>query len=379
MKIGIVGAGVMGRLLAWQLARQGNTITLFDQDKIFLDHQDGNAAAYTAAGMLTPLSEADSAEAPIVKMGLHALTLWPKIIDELNRPVDFHQRGSIILAHPNDRADLLNFRSHVSRLPFAREGLSKIDGAQLGHLEPDLANRFQDGTFIAGESWVSSQAFMSALAEALIELKVSFIESTQVQSVSPNVVRSKNEEWAFDLVIDSRGLGAKSDLPQLRGVRGEIFLLHAPDVQLQHLIRFMHPRYRIYIVPREDNHYVIGATQIESDSQAPISVRSALELLSAAYAVHPGFGEATIVHTRVNCRPALPDNLPSIDYQDGLMRINGLFRHGFLLAPTLAEQATALIQKGDKTNIPWPNLVQISKLKTSVKTNTTHDNVDAII
>ena len=105
------------------------------------------------------------------------------------------------------------------------------------------------------------------------------------------------------------------------------------------MVRLMHPRYRLYLVPREDHHYLLGATQIESEDSSEISVRSALELLSALYAIHPGFGEARILETRTNCRPALLDNLPAIAQEPGLMRINGLFRHGYLLAPALAEQA----------------------------------------
>ena len=78
---------------------------------------------------------------------------------------------------------------------------------------------------------------------------------------------------------------------------------------------------------------------------SPISVRSTLELLSAAYSVHAGFDEAHIVETRVNCRPAMDDNLPYMDYQPGLIRVNGLYRLGFLLAPVLSEQILHYLQK----------------------------------
>lgn len=358
MKVGIVGAGIMGRLLAWRLAKRGADATLFDKDPFNLGHKNGHAAAYTAAGMLTPLSEADSAEAPIVKMGLHALELWPSYLSDIRSPVDFHQSGSLILAHPNDRADLQHFRHHVERLDIGRERLKHLNGLELSQMEPDLADRFQEGTFIRDEAWLSPQALMEALALEVEDSRVQVVEKTAVQRLDPYRVVAKGRSWDFDLVIDCRGLGAKTDLRGLRGVRGEVFLLHAPEVRLNHLVRLMHPRYRLYVVPREDHHYVIGATQIESSSDAPMSVRSALELLSAAYAVHPSFGEATIVHSRVNCRPALHDNLPKIYTQPGLMQINGLFRHGFLLAPTIVEQAIACISDGDKAEKPWPELVQ---------------------
>lgn len=101
----------------------------------------------------------------------------------------------------------------------------------------------------------------------------------------------------------------------------------------------MHPRYRLYLVPRGHNHlYVVGATQIESNDRGPVTVRSSLELLSAAYSLHSGFAEARIVELRTNCRPALRDNLPKIECEQGLIRVNGLFRHGFLLSPALGAE-----------------------------------------
>ena len=61
-----------------------------------------------------------------------------------------------------------------------------------------------------------------------------------------------------------------------------------------------------------------------------------LELLSAAYALHPAFGEAEIIEIGTGVRPAFPENLPRIGWHDGTLYINGLYRHGFLLAPPLA-------------------------------------------
>ena len=90
-------------------------------------------------------------------------------------------------------------------------------------------------------------------------------------------------------------------MPELRGVRGELIELRAPDVKISRLIRLMHPRYRLYLVPLYKNdHYLIGATQLESEEAGPITVRSTLELLSAAYSIHRGFSEAEIIETKTN-------------------------------------------------------------------------------
>jgi glycine oxidase len=143
---------------------------------------------------------------------------------------------------------------------------------------------------------------------------------------------------SFDLVFDVRGTGARPQLP-VRGVRGEIFWLQAPGLALRRPLRLLHPRYRVYLVPRAPDLVVVGASEIESEDRSPVSVRTTVELLAAAHSVIPELAEARIVHSETNLRPALPDNLPRLETQPGLTRINGLFRHGWLIAPALVEQA----------------------------------------
>ena len=111
--------------------------------------------------------------------------------------------------------------------------------------------------------------------------------------------------------------------------------------------RLVHPRYPLYIAPKPDHVFVIGATEIESDDMSPASVRSTLELLSAAYAVHSGFAEARILEIATQCRPTLPDNLPAVRQpRPGVMQINGLYRHGFMIAPAILDVAMELLATG---------------------------------
>ena len=68
----------------------------------------------------------------------------------------------------------------------------------------------------------------------------------------------------------------------------------------------------LYVVPWGDGRYMVGATVIESDDAGPVTVRSALELLGSAYALHPAFAEAEIVEMGAGVRPAFADNVPKI-------------------------------------------------------------------
>lgn len=342
MHAAIAGAGIMGRLLAWRLVRAGWRVSLFDRDP----PESGGAAAYTAAGMLAPWAEVESAEPLIHRVGLHGLALWSELLAELDTDGDFHVRGSLVVAHAGDRADYRRFADVLAaRLP-GGEHCRRLQGAALAALEPELGGRFPEALYLPGEAWLDPLVVMAALARALREAGVSW-QRAEVTGVGAGCVAAAGVRHDCDWALDCRGLGARGEVAGLRGVRGEVMRLHAPEVTLRHVVRLVHPRYRLYVVPRRGGEFVIGATQIESDDQGPITVRSALELLSAAYSLHPGFAEARVLATDANCRPAFDDNLPRLLVTPGLMRINGLFRHGFLLAPALAEAALARLEGGD--------------------------------
>ncbi len=150
-------------------------------------------------------------------------------------------------------------------------------------------------------------------------------------------------------MIDCRGLAARDVQPDLRGVKGEMILIETDEVQLARPVRLIHPRWPLYVIPREDNLFMLGATSIEAEDTG-VSVRSALELLGAAYAVHPAFAEARIVEFGSGLRPAFPDNLPRIAIDDRRIAVNGLYRHGFLIAPALAELTLNFVARGQIDN-----------------------------
>ncbi len=332
----VVGAGVAGRVLALRLLDDGWSVTVFDRGE-----PDGrHSCSWAAAGMIAPNCEREAAEPEIERMGLVALDRWPAILAALDAPVRFRQDGSLVVAHPRDRQELLRLRGRLRDGALADGTARDVDAAAIAELEPELERRFAHGLYMTREAYLDNRQALPALASALTSRGADVRFRTPVQAVRPHEVDGER----FDLVFDCRGLEAQPELPRLRGVRGELLVVMAPDVHLRRSVRMMHPRYPIYIVPRDDQGYIIGATAIESEDAGPVSVRGAMELLSAAYALHPGFAEARILHLVTHCRPAFPDNRPRILTRPGLMRINGLYRHGWLLAPVFAETAAALAQ-----------------------------------
>lgn len=333
--VGIAGAGLVGRVLALNLIQRGIHVTLYEKDSA---NTQPNAAGYTAAGMLAPFAELELMDAQLFQLGVRSIELWPGLVDWMAQQgyaVDFQQRGSLILAHHNDRADLQHFmRQLTHKLPDGYQ-VEQLNNARISELEPELGHHHQ-AWWLPIEGQVDSTQFF-AQSERLLKNQwlVDWRENQTVERLENHQIDGQTFDWVFDC----RGLGAKADIKDLRGVRGEVFWLDAPDVKITRPVRLMHPRYRIYIVPRADGRYVIGASEIESEDRSPMSVRSSLELLSAVYSVHPGFAEARIVNQLTNCRPALGDNLPRIEQLDGLTRINGLYRHGYLFSPAIIEKA----------------------------------------
>ena len=320
----------MGRLLAWQLARAGHRVWVVDPAS---GPDVPGAAGFSAAGMLSPLAEQEHAEADVVAMGWRSLALWPGIAAALGQPGLVKTDGSLLLAHGSDVGAAQRVLARLS------DGPEPLDRAALQRLEPALAPDLKAWR-LPGEGQVLPRDMLVALARGASG--VDWLWGRQATAVKPHRVDlDDGRRLAADLVIDTRGLGAKPDVLRLRGVRGEILWLHAPGLALNRPVRLMHPRHRVYLVPRPGDVIVVGASEVESEDRSPVSLRSAVELMTAAHSVLPALAEARIVHLETNLRPALPDHRPCIDTQPGLMRINGLFRHGWLLAPALAEKALA--------------------------------------
>ena len=352
VKYAIVGAGLMGRLLAVALAKRGAQVELFEKG----GSDALQSPARIAAAMLAPLAESAITEDNVVRMGIYSLPRWKQLISELAKPVYFQQDGTLILWHRQDTSDAERFASHLESNCDRNTALSKpvhLDSQSLADIEPAVADRFAQGLYLPNEGQLDNRQLLEAL---LVELNLLKVSCHWHEAIEPDQLRK--DQNRFDWVIDCRGLGAKdswkssSDSSKdLRGVRGEVIRLYAPEVKLRRPTRLIHPRYPIYIAPKEDDIYVVGATEIESEDLSPMSVRSAMELLSAIYTVHSGFAEARILEMATQCRPTLKDNLPEIFFDQktneaGLMMINGLYRHGFMISPAILDCALEVLSAG---------------------------------
>jgi glycine oxidase len=315
--VSVIGAGIAGAWQALLFAQAGHDVTLHERS----DEAMTQSTSYWAGGMLAPWCEAEASEPVIVRLGIRALDLWRENFSQ----VPFN--GSLVVAHSRDRADFERFARLTS-------GRRRLDAAAVAELEPSLDGRFRDGLFFADEGHVEPRRILP-------DLHARFVGAGGTLKFNSDV----SSDQCDGIAIDCRGLAARDTQHGLRGVKGEMILIETDEVELSRPVRLIHPRWPLYVIPRGGNRFMLGATSIETENNG-VSVRSALELLSAAYALHPAFAEARIVEFGSGLRPAFADNLPRIAIDNRKIAVNGLYRHGFLLAPALAELTLGYIERG---------------------------------
>lgn len=323
LDITVVGAGIFGLWQAFELARRGHRVTLREATG---ETAVGAASRYAGA-MLAPYCEAESAEPVIREMGRTGVVLWREAYPGVVC------RGTLVVASSRDRSELVRFARMT-------EGHREVGTDELARLEPELGGRFARGLLYADECHVLPRSALLFLVSELRRM------GATVRFGDPVPDPLWMAASGGGVVIDCRGLAARGELPDLRGVRGEMAVLRAPEVALTRPVRLLHPRQPLYVVPWDDGLYMVGATLIEREDGAPVTVRSALELLGLAYALHPGFAEATIEELGAGVRPSFPDNIPRAIVQGRRIFVNGAYRHGFLFAPVMATAVANYLEQG---------------------------------
>ncbi|GAC86850.1 thiamine biosynthesis oxidoreductase ThiO [Gluconobacter thailandicus NBRC 3255] len=300
------------------LAEHGAQVTVHDTGG-----RVGAGASWFAGGMLAPWCEAESAPDEVTQDSLTSLDWWKTHVP------DVMQAGSLVVAPPRDTPELARFGRRTSH--FETIGVERIRT-----LEPDLEDRFDKALFFAEEGHVDPRKALQALADRL------------VQNGGTLLSQHPADEALFDWIVDCTGVAARNFQSDLRGMRGEMVLLRCPEITLHRPIRMLHPRIPVYIVPRDNSVFMVGATMVESDDTRAITVRAITDLLNAAYTLHPAFAEAELLEANAGLRPAYPDNVPRVRREGNRISLNGMYRHGFLLSPARAREVCDIIFGTDR-------------------------------
>ena len=313
MRVEVIGAGVAGLTAAFELARCGAEVELVERNM-----QAGQGCSRFAGGMIAPWCELQSAEPIVAELGAEALDFWTRDI-----PVAAI-KGSLVVAPARERAELIDFAGRTRNFVL-------LDAANLAEVEPDLAGRFEAALFFKKEAHLDPKKAVAALVERLRHLR------------NVTLRFGAKPRGDADFTVDARGFAARDELRSLRGVKGEMMTLRTSELSFSRPIRMLHAKRPVYVVPRGEGLFMVGATMIENEEAARVTARSLAELISSAYAIHPAFAEAEVVETGSDVRPAFSDNLPRLIRRGNTLYINGLYRHGFLLAPALARRAARIL------------------------------------
>ncbi|MCW2273597.1 FAD-dependent oxidoreductase [Rhodoblastus acidophilus] len=325
MRIRVIGAGAAGLTAAFELVRQAESQNRDIAVEIVEKAEGpGRGCSHYAGGMIAPWCEAESTEPIVATLGEEALKFWTETF-----PVA-EKRGSLVVAPKRDRPDLLHFSRRT-------KNFVTLDRDGVAALEPDLAENFDLALYFAEEAHLAPRDALTKLAEHLAQ-KANVTIHYGVDAMA----LAENCDWT----LDCRGFSAKPDLSGLRGVKGEMMIVRAPDIKLTRPVRMVHPRHPVYLVPRPDGTIMVGATMYENEERARVTAESLVELVNSAFALNPAFAQAEVLETGSDVRPSFADNLPRIRREGKKLFLNGLYRHGFLLSPPLASRAARVILEG---------------------------------
>ncbi len=319
-EVTVLGAGVAGLAVAAELADRGVAVAIVDRG----GGPGPHACSWWAGGMLAPFCEGESAEEPVVRLGQEAAPWWQA-----------HAGTVRARRHPRRRPRPRPQRARPLR-PAHRAARDPRRRRRSPPSSPISPARFRSALFFPEEAHLDPRATLAALARP------------------PR--RAGRRRSSTGAAADGPG----HRLPRPRRPRraprparrqGRDAGPALPGRDASRSVRLLHPRIPLYVVPRGDGVYMLGATTIEAGERSRITARSLLEMLTAAYALHPAFGEAEVLEIGVDARPAFRDNLPRIRRRGARIYVNGLYRHGFLLAPALARMAADLVMGGPRPEV----------------------------
>ena len=329
----IVGGGIIGLSVAWQLLRDGI-------DAVVIDPAPGTGASHAAAGMLAPIHEAYWGETHILELNLAASQAWPAFADELGvDSVDYRRNGMLMAAYDTDDKALLDNLGDLHE----QEGLpvDRLRSRDCRLREPLLAPGVRGGVYSPLDHQVNPRQVVAELLK-----RVPIITVAAIDVASNRIASDDGRVMACQQVVVAAGAwtGRLLGVP-IRPIKGQIIRLSGPEGLLRLPVRGVVRGSSVYAVPRSDGEIVVGATQEEQGFDTRVTAGGVYELLRDVLALLPGLSEIDLVETWAGLRPGAPDNAPIIGTgDDGIVYATGHYRNGILTAPITAAAVAALVQ-----------------------------------
>jgi glycine oxidase len=355
----VIGGGAIGLSTAWRAASAGLRVTLLDPDP-------GHGASWAAAGMLAPVTEVHYGELPLLALNLASNGLWPSFAAELTEltghDIGYRRTGTLMVARDTDDLAVLDRLLAYQRAHDLE--VERLSSRECRQREPRLSPRIRGGMLVPGDHQVDNRALVEALViacdKAGVERRAERADEVIVEADRVTGVRAAGGTIACDRVLVAGGCwsaslgGLPPDFIPVRPVKGQLLHLRGPaDPPLATgNVRGVD----VYLVPRADGRFVVGATVEERGHDTTVTAGAVADLLRDAIELLPDIAELELVEATAGLRPGSPDNAPMIGPAaiDGLVVAAGHYRNGILLTPVTSAGVTELLTTGTLPGVLRP-------------------------
>ena len=366
-KVLIIGGGVIGLGIGWQLAKAGAAVTIYERG------QAGRGASWAAAGMLGPIAEAHSDELDLLKLSSQSLARYPEWVDELETETEmsigYRAEGTLIIGiEPDDAYQLRHTYTLQQDLGLKTEWLSGREACKIERaLSPYVTAAIRCETDHQVDNRLMTQALQCAYqARGGVLHQNSTVEKIVIENGTAKGVQTQDGFQGADVCILAAGCWSgqisglpDSIIPPVRPVKGQMLALRMQeDVMIKNVIRTVKARYPmpVYLVPRTDGRLIVGATTEEIGFDTELTVGGIYELLHGACEAVPGIYQLPLIETWTGLRPGSSDNAPILGKTSvkNLIYATGHYRNGILLTPITAYEISKLILTGETSETIAP-------------------------
>lgn len=347
----VIGAGIIGCGVAYELARRGARVEVIDRREV------GQGATQASAGVLAPYLSAHR-DTPLAELGVRSLALFDEfvaqVVEDSGSTIQYARTGTLEVA--TDADDLARLQSLDTRCRADGVETEWFDAATVGEAEGQLSDQVVGGLLVRPHGFVGATDLASALRRAAGAHGVSFATSTAVARVTPKgeglVVETSGESRSCDRVVLAAGSWsgqveiAGTDVMPVRPIRGQLLYLGWPTTQLSRVVWARD----CYLVPWGDGSVLAGATVEDVGFDERATVAGVQRLLQVAQDIVPAAAKSWFQTVRVGLRPGTPDELPIVGRSSHLPAVvyaTGHYRNGILLAPLTASIVADLVLDTD--------------------------------
>ncbi len=351
----IIGAGVAGLSLGWELVRAGAPVTILEAGEI------GSGASHAAAAYLEPRLGGGKLRA----LEQASISAWPDYVQTLEEDtghnVDYRREGMVRIAYPET---LEKSRSEFDQRMREGQQAEWIEGAALRELEPALSDEVKAGIYMPGVHWVDGRKLCAALAMALENGGGKIFSHTPVTGFSAKSgnaidVQTPDQKLTAEKLVIACGMGsnnlsgAPGDIPKGRPVKGVMLgLAMDPEKPLVHrLIK----RPDGILCPRSDGRLLVGVTHEEGETSTIASVEAVHKLMASAMRAVPEIGQLKFLEAACGIRTLVGDGLLRLGRSGEMDNVYYSLSHagaGFIRAPQIAKEFSEFI-RSDNAECPF--------------------------